>query len=217
MPEFEPDQESVARAATLSSRLMQDLRSVAEEGPPSRMRHKLFSEQRYSEQAEGVPINDVVTHVGKMATEFAMARRWDNEILCLKLDDGEFAPISIGDYFGGSSSLSYGSDNWLELWEREFPFPFPLHRLWREVLRSSPEQEGLIVTNVPEAAVYCMKRPHSDASVIAVCSRSAVGRGGLPRDAPGVSIHPPSSRMTRRRSRIRPRARASARPRPTDQ
>jgi hypothetical protein len=151
MADFEPDQESVARAATLSSRLMQDLRSVAEDGPLSRMRHKLFSEQRYSEQAEGVPINDVVTHVGKMATEFAMARRWDNEILCLKLDDGEFAPISIGDYFGGSSSLSYGSDNWLELWEREFPFPFPLHRLWREVLRNSPEQEGLIVTSVAEA------------------------------------------------------------------
>jgi hypothetical protein len=39
------------------------------------MRRKLFSEERYSEQAEGVPINDVVTHVGKMATEFAMARR----------------------------------------------------------------------------------------------------------------------------------------------
>lgn len=151
MAEFEPDQESVARAATLSSRLMQDLRAVAEEGPPSRMRRKLFSEERYSEQAEGVPINDVVTHVGKMATEFAMARRWDNEVLCLKLDDGEFAPISIGDYFGGSSSSSYGADDWLELWEREFPFPFPLHRLWREVLRSSPEQEGLMVTDVAEA------------------------------------------------------------------
>ena len=67
------------------------------------------------------------------------------------------------------------------------------------------------------AASAYRTRPHSVASVMAVCSRSAVGRGGLPRDAPGVRVQPPSSRMILRRSRILPPARASASPRPTDQ
>jgi hypothetical protein len=149
MPDFEPDQESVSRAATLSARLMRDLRSISQEGPPSKMRRELFSEQRYSEQAEGVPINDVVTNVGQMAAEFAMARRWDNEILCLKLDDGELAPISMTEYFGGPLWPSYGSEDWLELWEGSFPFPFPPHRFLRDILRNAEQQEErLMVTDV---------------------------------------------------------------------
>lgn len=152
MADFEPDQESTSRAAALSSRLMQDLRSVAEGGPPSKMRRELFAEQRYSEQAHGAPINDVVMNVGQMATEFAIARRWGNEILCLKLEDGEFAPISMTELFGGSSFPSYGSEDWFEFWERDSPFPFPAHRLWRDLLRGSRDQdEGLVVANVKEA------------------------------------------------------------------
>jgi len=150
MADFELDQESVARATALSSRLMNDVRAVAEGGPPSEMRRKVFSERRYSEQAEGVPISDVVANVGRMATEFAMARRWDSEIPCVKLDDGDFAPISITEFFGGSSSSFLGSEDWFDHWERRGPFPF--HRLWRETLRDSGEDgERLIATSVPEA------------------------------------------------------------------
>jgi hypothetical protein len=88
MPEFELDEESVSRAEKLSSRLMDDLRMVSKQGGKSEMRRELFSEYRYSEQAEGVPINDIVENVGQMAGEFAAARRWGGEVPCLKLDDG---------------------------------------------------------------------------------------------------------------------------------
>ncbi len=109
MPEFEPDKESISRAEAFASKLMHDLRMVSEEGPPSRKLRELFSEGRYAELTEGVPINDVVTNVGQMATEFAMARRWGNELLCLKLDDGGFAPISMMEYLAGPLWPSYGS------------------------------------------------------------------------------------------------------------
>lgn len=153
MPEFELDQESVSRAERLSSWLMHDLRMVSEEGPPSDMRRELFSERRYAEQAEGVPINDVVTNVGQMATEFAMARRWDGKILCLKLKDDELAPISMVELFGGPLWLSYASENWIEFWERYGPFPFPPHHFWQEILRRSERaEEGVVVTDFREAS-----------------------------------------------------------------
>jgi len=102
MPEFELDEESVSRAEKLSSQLTRDLRRVSEGGEPPGMRRELFSEQRYAEQAEGVPINDVVNNVGQMAQEFSMARRWDSGIPCLKIHDGDVAPISMTEFFGGS-------------------------------------------------------------------------------------------------------------------
>ncbi len=152
MPEFELDEQSVSRAERLSSQLMQDLRMVSEKGPRSEMRRELFSERRYAEQAEGVPINDVVANVGQMATEFAMARRWDGEILCLKLDDGELAPISMTEFLGGVLWPPYGSEDWIEFWERNFPFPFPPHRFWRDVLRhAEPQEERVVVTDIREA------------------------------------------------------------------
>ncbi len=149
MADFEPDQESVARAAALSSRLMNDVRAVAE-GPSSERRRKVFVDERYSEQAEGVPISDVVENVGRMATEFAMARRWNNEVPCVKLDEGDLAPISITEFFGGPSSPFHGSEDWFEYWERYGPFP--VHRLWRDAMRDSSELgERLVVTRVPDA------------------------------------------------------------------
>lgn len=152
MPEFELDQESVSRAEKLSSRLMQDLRMVSEGGPPPDVRRELFSEQRYAEQAEGVPINDVVINVSQMATEFAMARRWDGGVPCLKLHDGDLAPISMTEFLGGSFWPNYGSEEWIEFWERYGPFPFPSHRFWREILRRSErEAEGVVVTDLLEA------------------------------------------------------------------
>ena len=144
MPEFKLDPESVSRAEKLSSRLMQDLRMVFEEGPSSGMRQELFSERRYIEQAEGVPINDVVTNVSQMAMEFAIARRWDEKILCLKLDDGELAPISMAEPFGGLSLPPYTSVDWIELWDRYGDFSFPLHRLWRDVLQHAASKEERI-------------------------------------------------------------------------
>jgi hypothetical protein len=152
MPEFNLDDESISRAEKLSSRLAHDLRRVSEEGPPAEMRRELFSEQRYADEAEGVPINDVVTNVGQMAQEFAMARRWDGKILCLKLEQGDLAPISMSEFFGGPHWPSYGSEEWIEFWERFGPFPFPPHRLWREFLRHSERgEDGVVITDVHEA------------------------------------------------------------------
>ena len=150
MPAFELDEESLSRAQGLSSRLMHDLRTVSEAGRPSEMRRELFSEQRYAEQAEGVPISDVVANVGQMATEFATARRWDGEIICLRLDDGELAPISMTEFFGGPFWPGYGSEDWIEFWESS-GFPFPPHRFWRDALRrSGQEEERVLVTSIPE-------------------------------------------------------------------
>lgn len=146
MAEWDLDPESVRRAETLSSRLMDDFRRVSEQGPEPEMRRELFSEERYSQQAEGTPINDVVTNVSQMAMEFATARRIDGEVPCLKLDDGELAPISLAEFFGGGAFSS-----WLEQFERYFGFPGP-HRLWREVFwRSGSQEDGVVVTDVHTA------------------------------------------------------------------
>jgi hypothetical protein len=67
MPEFEPDEESVSRAAGLSSRIMEDVRMFYSEPPSIEMRRDLFSERRFAEQAEGFPIADVVANKSRMA------------------------------------------------------------------------------------------------------------------------------------------------------
>jgi len=150
MPDFEPDQDSVSRAEKLSSRLMGDLRSVSEERPPAKMRRELFSERRYSEYAEGVPINDVLGNVNQMAAEFAAARRWNGEIPCMKVGDGELAPISLNEFFGGPMMPSYGSEGLREFWDRNLPFP--PHRFWREMVRGSGlDEERIVITDIRDA------------------------------------------------------------------
>lgn len=153
MPEFELDQESVWRAEKLSSQLMQELRMVSEEGPPPAARGgELFSERRYVEEVEGVPINDVLANVNQMATEFAMARRSGSEILCLKLGEAELAPISMAAFFPSPFWPSAGSEGWIEFWQRYFPFPFPPLGFWQDMLRRTAlQEEPLMVTNVREA------------------------------------------------------------------
>jgi hypothetical protein len=152
MADFELDGESVARAERLSSRLMSDLRQASEGGPQSEIRRELFSERRYSEKEEGAPISDVVTNVSQIAMEFATARRWDGEVPCLRLDNGELAPVSLSEFFPAPSSSFDGSENWFEWWDRYFGGPFPPHRLWRELVKGSGRQEeGFVVTDVREA------------------------------------------------------------------
>jgi len=151
MSEFELDKESIFRAEKLSSRLMEDLGMVSEEGPRADRGRELFSEERYAQQAEGVPINDVVANVGQMATEFAMARRWGGEILCLELDDGELAPISMAEFFGVPFWPSYSPENFIELWDR-YDGPFTFRRFMKDAYRRSKQQEErVMLTNVGEA------------------------------------------------------------------
>ena len=145
MAEFDLDRESLDRAATLSSRLLQDLRIVSE-GPPSERRRELFSDRRYADQAQGVPIHDVLTNVSQMAIEFAMARRDDNKILGVELGEGELAPISMTESLGGPFS---DSEDWLEMWDRIGPFP--ISRFRRYALRSRKLEDRVIVTDVGEA------------------------------------------------------------------
>jgi len=147
--EWDLDPESVKRAETLSSRLMDDLHRVSEQGSEREMRRELFSEQRYSEWADGTPISDVVTNVGQMAMEFAMLRRSGGDVPCLKLNDGQLAPISLAEFFGGGALLPFGSENWLQLFDRYFGFP---GHFWREIFRRSwPKGDGFVATKVGEA------------------------------------------------------------------
>lgn len=140
MIEFELDRESVVRAEKLSSLLSHDLRIVAEEGAPSEMRREFFSELRYPDLAEGVPINDVVADVDQMATEFAFARRWDAPILCFGLDEGDLAPISMNEFFGGTFWSPFFSEDWPEFWEPLLGFRFPSRRFW-EAIRARFKRE----------------------------------------------------------------------------
>jgi hypothetical protein len=151
MPDYKPDDESALRAERVSTRLMDALGEVAELGPQAEMRRELFSEQRYSEETEGVPIGDVLDNVSRMAVEFAIARRWDGAIACLKLETGDIAPISWTEFFGGPSSQVYGSENWFEFWDKYFAGPFPLHRAWRDAMKDFARQESAFtVTDVRE-------------------------------------------------------------------
>jgi|ERR1051326_1588095 hypothetical protein len=150
MPHFEPDKESVYRATELSSRLMKDLRRVSEEGS-SEMGRELFSQKQYDEQVYGAPIIDVVRNISQMAVEFAMIRRWDYKVLCLKLDDGEVAPIAMTGFWGSAdSSLGSGLEDWFEVWQRWLPGSY-LRDIWRDTLyRMGQEDQHLIISDVRE-------------------------------------------------------------------
>lgn len=148
MAEFELDRDSVSRAKALSFHLMQDLRQLSEGDPPFD-RWELFSERHYAEQAEGVPINDVVANVGQMATEFAIARRRDGKIPFLKLNDGELAPISMPELFEGPPSPFGRSRDWKEFLARHFPFS--TSRRWQGAKRGWPREEEVLLFDVPEA------------------------------------------------------------------
>lgn len=129
MAEWNLDAESIKRAEVFSSRLMDDFHRLSERGASPELRLELFSRQPYSEFADGVPVDDVVTNVGQMAKEFAMARRWDGGVPCLKPDDGVMAPISLAEFFGGGL---FSAGNSIDLWDRYYDFPGP-HRFWREL------------------------------------------------------------------------------------
>src|SRR5437870_4324539 len=134
MAEFKLDEESVSRAERVTSRLMRDLQDVTEIGSEPQMRHELFSEGRYGDDTQGAPIGDVLENVSQMATEFAIAKRWDGTVACLKLDDETLAPMSLTQFFAGPSSQVYGSQSWIELWDR-YGGPFPFYRTWHEGLK----------------------------------------------------------------------------------
>ncbi len=111
MPESELDEDSVQRAERLSSRLLDDSRIVFEQGAPE-MGAKFFSEQRYFEDAAGVPIGDVLAGVNEMAGEFALVRRWETQMPFLELAEDEWAPISLVEFLGGPMGSAYGSPDW---------------------------------------------------------------------------------------------------------
>jgi hypothetical protein len=146
--EFEPDAEARQRAENLTGRLMQDLRLVAERGPDAR--RQVFREAHYREEAGNTPIGDVVDDVAEMATQFAVSRRIDGEILCARFGDGEVAPLSMRDTRRGAP-WPFEATQWWEFWE-EFPFPFP-RRFWRDAIKRAAldTDEELISTSVEEA------------------------------------------------------------------
>jgi hypothetical protein len=149
MADFEPDEKSTARATALAARMMEHLRQLAEEAPPYEVRRSVFTEQRYAEQAKGVPITDVVSNLRRMATEFAVARRWDGAVPCLKLEKGEMVPISITEFLGGPWPQSLGVENWIEWYERYEGVPFKqLNRAWREALRGGALEGRFVVADI---------------------------------------------------------------------
>lgn len=157
MPEFEPDEESVSRARRLSSRLTDALRDLSKMGPSPKARPDLFSEERYEDAAEGVPVGDVVTTVGRMAGEFALARRWDGQVLCTRLGDEGLVPVSISELLGGPSPAA-GPAAWLEMWEWYGHPPLPPPHLWQEVLRRrGEEEEPFVMADVDETTARVEK------------------------------------------------------------
>lgn len=145
MDEFRPDEESVARAEKLSIRFMEDVRMVSQKGSTSDIRRDLFSEKRYRQYSENLQISDVVANVSQMASDFALAHRWDGEVACLRLGDGDLAPISMTALFGGStlSSPYFSAVDWFDMWERYGPFP--MHLFWREVRRQDRDERIKII------------------------------------------------------------------------
>ncbi|MEA2205965.1 MAG: hypothetical protein QOE77_2741 [Blastocatellia bacterium] len=134
MPEFEPDEESISRANLLSSQLMDDLRTVSEEGPRAGVRRKILLEDRYLDRSEGEPIADVVEHLAQMAMEFAVLRRWEGQVLCIQPDGGAPIPISLHETLGDPTS-----QRWYEDWLR--PSRFSFRRSWRDVVRQAKDKD----------------------------------------------------------------------------
>lgn len=155
MEDFELGNDSLTRATALSSRLMDDVRALAKAKPGSwsRISRETFSADRYSEQAEGVPISDVVANVSRMATEFALAHLWDDKVLCWKLDDGSLAPVSLTQLIG---SLFGGTPQWFKYWEEYDPFAVPTYRVLLESLRDhwrDTDDLSLVSTAEAESSV----------------------------------------------------------------
>lgn len=150
MPDFEVDDDSLARAERLASRLVHDLRSAVEEGGPSELRQELFSAKRYPQEAEGVPLSDVFDTFRQIAAEFGMARRWDGEVVCLELADGDLVPMSLRGVQGSNYPfLAY--EDLLEAWERYGPFPpHFLHRFWRDAVQRA-RKWSVRMTGIQEA------------------------------------------------------------------
>jgi hypothetical protein len=99
-PGFEPDEESRARADAFTNQLIQDLKIVLEEGAHPEVMSELFSQRRYADRSEGVPIADVVENVAQMAAQFALFSRLEMGTPCVPLNDGSEVPISIWGIFG---------------------------------------------------------------------------------------------------------------------
>ena len=154
MVNFEPDKESILSAEKLSSRFMNDLRTILKERAPCEVQRELFSGRRYAEQAEEVPINDVVHNMQQMAVEFAIVQRWGGKILCLKLDDGGIAPISISGLFRGPEWSLYGYEDWvagdwIDYWEKYGPHP-SYRYLQKVLLKSRHKKEEFIFADFSE-------------------------------------------------------------------
>lgn len=139
---FSLDPESISRAVKLSSRMIQDLSEASEKNQPNKIREK-FSAGRYADEAEDVPVNDVVANVGHMAMEIAMARRFNNKIPCLKMDEGELALISMTQFFGAPFGVQYGSEILFEFWEMFSQFH---PRFWEDIRSEKLKEEEVIAT-----------------------------------------------------------------------
>jgi len=80
-----------------------------------------------------------------MAMEFATVQRFDGEVPCLKLSDGELAPISLTEFYGDGAFSPYGFGSWPDLWwDRKFSFRGPYEML----RRSGPQEDGIVLTDV---------------------------------------------------------------------
>lgn len=150
MPEFEPDEESVFRAEKLSSRLMQDLRTVSKDRPLRDRPRDFFSEEQYVKDFKDVPINDVLGKIAQMTVEFEVARGLDGLVPCLELTDGELAMVSLREHVGGPvwpySGLYSRRDfeRFLDL----LPSRFRRGLLPRPDLRG---EEGIVMIDIEEA------------------------------------------------------------------
>ncbi len=139
MPQFELDEESVFRAQRLSSLMMNDLRIGANEDMAVEQRRQLFSSQRYSEEAGGVPISDVAANLERLSGDFILARRLNANLICRRLPEGHLAPISTSQVLSAYLPFSNSTQNFVEGVWREFVSAVSQSDLYRITDRAEAE------------------------------------------------------------------------------
>ncbi len=158
MANFQVDPESIERAEKLSSRLVNDLRKASADRANSQFREFVLLERGYVDEGTEPQIADVIENINQMATDFALARRWDGKVPCLRLKDGGLAPITFNEFFGASASEGRVMVDHPIYFEPSFAYG-----RWREVLRTIEKEadDNIVLTEVPEAEERVQKSLNS--------------------------------------------------------
>jgi hypothetical protein len=94
MADFEIDAESKRRAASLSSRLVDNARREIDQGPRSDIQYA-FPDSAYAEEAADTPLRDVTSHMRAFVAECTIQLGFDGRVLCTDLEEMGLVPVSL--------------------------------------------------------------------------------------------------------------------------